>query len=298
MSDATLTALSWAERAWGRVVAEVTPLRGGWTSTMLGLTSTDGGRAVLRLMTREPWRTHAAGLLGREAAIQGLLAATDVPAPRSIALDLGGEQAGEPAHLMSLLPGSVDLARNDEALLTKLARLLVAIHDVDPGTARPRDYQSWAPPAKRVVPEWSRQPELWKRAFSLLEEEPPTYRGTFLHRDFHVGNVLWDEGEASGVVDWVETSWGPRGLDVAHCTTHLAMLHGPGTAGRFAEVYRGLAPGSDDPCDQRYWDVMDVVGYLPDPIKVAQPWRDLGRDIADELARERLEEHLSSVLHP
>ncbi len=45
-----------------------------------------------------------------------------------------------------------------------------------------------------------------------------------------------------------------------------------------------------------YWDVMEVVGYLPDPVKVAQPWRDQGIDLSDDLARLRLEEHLASVL--
>ncbi len=27
-------------------------------------------------------------------------------------------------------------------------------------------------------------------------------------------------------MDWVETSWGPADLDVAHCSTALALLHG------------------------------------------------------------------------
>lgn len=289
-------AVSWVEGAWGRTVEDFSPLRGGWTSTILGLRADDGERAVLRIMTREPWRTHAAGLLGRESEIQRQLAGTDVPAPMSIALDVSGEEAGQPAHLMSRLRGSVDLVRSDEVFLTRLAGLLVAIHAFDPGAARPREYQSWAVPAKRVVPGWSRRPHLWEQAFALLCEEPPPYQGTFLHRDFHVGNVLWEGGDVSGVVDWVETSWGPRGLDVAHCTTYLAMLHGVETAHRFARIYRELAQDSEDPREQRYWDVMDVVGYLPDPVKVVQPWRDLGRDITDELTRERLEEHLMSLL--
>jgi hypothetical protein len=36
-----------------------------------------------------------------------------------------------------------------------------------------------------------------------------------------------DDGpRISGVVDWVETSWGPADLDVAHCSTNLVLLHG------------------------------------------------------------------------
>lgn len=264
---------------------------------MLRLTADDGERAVLRLMTKQPWRTHAAGLIGRESEIQRQLAATDIPVPVSIAVDPTGADAGAPAHLMSWLPGAVELTRSDDDLLRSLARLLVEIHRYDPGPARPRDYQSWAGPAKRVVPDWSRDPEVWKEAFTVIERQPPPFRGTFLHRDFHLGNVLWDRGEATGVVDWVETSWGPRGLDVAHATTYLAMLHGAETANRFASIYHDLGDGPERAGDQRYWDVMDVVGYLPDACKVVQPWRDMGREIPHELARARLEEHLVSVMN-
>lgn len=231
-----------------------------------------------------------------ESQVQQQLAATDIPAPATIAVDPQGEEAGTPAHLMSRLPGAVELGRDDEVLLERLARLLACIHAFDPGPARPREYQSWAPPSKRVVPEWARRPDLWREAFDLLEQPPPSYVGAFPHRDFHVGNVLWEDGEVSGVVDWVETSWGPRALDVAHCTTYLAMLHGQEAAARFAAAYRGLADchGEDDPA--RYWQVMDVVGYLPDPTKVVQPWRDLGHEVPDEQARARLERHLAAAL--
>jgi aminoglycoside phosphotransferase (APT) family kinase protein len=246
-------------------------------------------------MTKEPWRTHAPGLLARESQVQQQLAATDIPAPATIAVDPQGEGAGTPAHLMSRLPGAVELGRHDDVLLERLARLLAGIHAFDPAPARPRQYQSWAPPSKRVVPGWARCPDLWREAFDLLDQPPPSYVGTFLHRDFHVGNVLWMDGDVSGVVDWVETSWGPRALDVAHCTTYLAMLHGQEAAGRFETAYRRLTDDHDDD-RARYWRVMDVVGYLPDPTKVAQPWRDLGHEVTDEQARARLEQHLAAVL--
>jgi aminoglycoside phosphotransferase (APT) family kinase protein len=130
----------------------------------------------------------------------------------------------------------------------------------------------------------------------VLAEEPPGFRGTFLHRDFHLGNVLWDRGAVSGLVDWVETSWGPAALDVSHAATYLAMLHGAEAADRFVAAHRAVA-GDPDPAEaRRYWRVMDVVGYLPDPAKVVQPWRDRGHDVPDVLARARLEEWLCAVL--
>ena len=291
MVGVTDAGVAWAERSWGRRVASVTPLRGGWTSTMLRLGAADGAQAVLRLLTRDPWRRHGPGLLAREAEVQRLLAGTAVPAPTSLALDATGDDAGHPAHLMSLLPGALEMRRCDDAVLGALAALAADVHAVDPAV-RPREYQTWAPPEKWRTPPWADRPTLWATAFDLLASPPPPYRGTFVHRDLHLGNVLWQDGVVTGVVDWVETSWGPAELDVAHAATYLAMLHGPDPAGAFVEC---CVPGPHDDA-RRYWHVMDVVGYLPDPTKVVQPWRDQGLEITDELARARLEQRLADVL--
>ena len=288
-------AVAWAEAAWGRRVASSRRLRGGVTSTMLALTSDDGSQSVLRLMTEEPWRRHADGLLSRESLVQTQLADSDVPAPRSIALDATGEQAGVPAHLMSHLPGALVLDRDDDAQLEALAALLARIHAIDPGKdGWPRTHQSWAWPEKRIVPEWTERPALWRRAFGVLDADPPAHEPTFLHRDFHPGNVLWEGDAVSGVVDWVETSTGPAALDVAHCMTGLALLHGVDAATGFAHHYRRVTR-RDEP-GSAYWWVMDVVGFLPGPQKVTVPWREAGRFIEDALAYQRLEAALEAAL--
>jgi aminoglycoside phosphotransferase (APT) family kinase protein len=102
-------------------VVEAGTLDGAWTSTMLALTTASGDRAVLRLMTNEPWRTYGAELTTRERATLVMLADTDVPAPHSIALDADGSQTGEAAHLMTLLPGKVDLDRTSDTGLQTIA---------------------------------------------------------------------------------------------------------------------------------------------------------------------------------
>jgi aminoglycoside phosphotransferase (APT) family kinase protein len=276
-------AVAWASEQLGSEVVEVGELTGGWTSTMLAITTATGTRAVLRLMTREPWRTHGAELTTREHETQLMLAATDVPAPRSIALDATGEQAGDPAHLMSLLPGTVDLRRSSPADLVALARTLVAVHAVRPAV-RPRTYQSWAVPAKQVVPPWAREPEAWERAFAVLAQDPPPYDGTFLHRDFSPRNLLWSGDRLTGIVDWVETSWGPAWLDVAHCRTILAIHAGIDAADRFGAEYVALTGRGPQP----YFDLMDVVGLLPHPDRV--PF------LSDPQHQVRVEAHLVSLL--
>lgn len=227
---------------------------------MLALTPEQGDEVVLRLMTEEPWRAHGAALTTREAEVQQMLAPTPVPAPRSLALDAEGEHDGVAAHLMTLVPGAVDLDRVDDASLARLADVLAAIHDVEP-TIEVRDYQSWAWEAKHVVPPWASDAGLWEEAFALLRTDPPSYEPRLIHRDFHHRNVLWVGDEVGGVVDWVETSLGPAWLDVAHGCSNIALHHGTDTAQAFADAYvarTGRAP-------QPFFDVMDVVGFLPPP---------------------------------
>ena len=212
-----------------------------------------------------------------------MLASTRVPAPRSRALDAEGLTCGFPAHLMSLLPGRVDVDRVDPVSLDRLADLLATIHDVAP-TVEVRTYQSWAWEAKYSVPPWATDPGVWEEAFALLRTDPPAYEPCFIHRDFQLRNVLWSGGHVSGVVDWVETSIGPAWLDVAHCCTNIAIGHGSEAADRFAAAYVDRTGREPQP----YFDVMDVVGFLPPP----------GREgfITDEDERRRLEQRLRSVL--
>jgi aminoglycoside phosphotransferase (APT) family kinase protein len=173
-----------------------------------------------------------------------------IPAPTLVALDAHAAATDEPALLMTRLPGRLCLqAGGRPDALRALAEMLVAIHRIAPPERdRPRSYQSWAVPERRVVPAWARDPRVWQRALRRIDVEPPPYCGCFLHRDFHLGNVLFDGAAVSGVVDWVETSWGRPDLDVAHCGTALALLEGPTAGERMRTAYRAAGGGlASDP---------------------------------------------------
>jgi aminoglycoside phosphotransferase (APT) family kinase protein len=229
---------------------------------MLALTDHSGRHYVLRLMTNEPWRTHGAALTRRESAALVELARTEVPAPTTVGLDAAGSSTDVAAHLMSRLPG-VPTARADGPVVRAMATMLSTIHDVRP-TEPFRTYQSWAWEAKWQAPPWTRHPDSWQRAFDILADGPPDYDARFLHRDFSHRNLLWTDGAISGVVDWVETSTGPVWLDAGHAATNLAVAFGPEPARSFLAEYAALTADKPD----RYWLVMDAVGFLPPPGKL------------------------------
>ncbi|MBY8889398.1 phosphotransferase [Streptomyces sp. PTM05] len=298
----------WVERSLrpGDRVCAVAALRGGWTSQMRRLDVEGEGEPyslVLRSFVKPFFVKHALGLLTREADILRLLADTNVPAARLHSVDAAAEHCDHPSLLMSLLPGRLRLDGEDIERKTELlARQLVAIHGLlVPEGARPRTYQAWTSPERVRLPENSKQPEVWQRAVDVIRQPPPAYRPRFLHRDFHPGNVLF-AGEGAdltitGVVDWVETSWGPADLDVAHCSTALVLLHGVPAGMQLADHY--IAAGgtlSDDPADHLYWRVLDALAFAPDAEKVAEPWRELGReDLTSAVLAQRLEEYLQAL---
>lgn len=295
-----------ATRAWvakqigpGRSVVGSRLLAGGWSSQMRRLTLDDGTDLVQRTFVKPFFRHHGPGLLNREASVLALLAGQDsVPAPGLVAVDPTAEHCDHPTLLMSALPGRVRVDGDDlDRRLDLLAAQLVRVHDVVPAE-RPRPYQAWTSPERVRTPDGP----LWERAVDVIRRDPPPYEGRFLHRDFHPGNVLFagtgPELRVTGVVDWVETSWGPADLDVAHCSTALALLHGPAYGLDFRDRYEaqgghGLATGPD----HLYWRLLDALHYCPDAAKLAGPWRELGRDdLTPEVLGERLEAYVAGLL--
>jgi aminoglycoside phosphotransferase (APT) family kinase protein len=312
-----------ATRAWvqdalprGERVEAVVRLRGGWTSEIhrLDLVGPGGPRSlVLRSFVRPFFVRHAEGLLTREAAVLRLLGPTDVPGASVVAVDATARHCAHPSLLMTLLPGAVRLDDRGAGVRAELlARQLVQIHrlHVEPGR-RPRAYQPWTAPDRVNPPEVTGRCGLWRRAVDAIRREPPDHRACFLHRDFHPGNVLFtgtasaaapDPGTGaataiSGVVDWVETSWGPADLDVAHCATALALLHGVPEGMRFADRY-AAAGGTlaQDRGAHLYWRLLDALAFAPDAGKVAEPWRELGRtDLTSGVLTRRLEGYIESL---
>ena len=103
----------------------------------------------------------------------------------------------------------------------------------------------------------------------LWHDAVPAYRPTFVHRDFHPGNVLWRRGRLSGVVDWANACRGPAGCDLAHCRANLMELSGRESADRFLAAYKSLTGEDYHP----YWEVASVLEHGPShwtPQRLAQ----------------------------
>jgi aminoglycoside phosphotransferase (APT) family kinase protein len=299
--------LAWVNRHLevGERIVRTEALHGGITAEMRRLTiaARDGGTRDLVLRTFVN-AEHAEDWLDREAGALTLLTGTGVPAPALVALDPTAAHCEHPSLLMTHLAGRMIL--HDEGLETRvplLARQLVAIHAVLPAE-RPREYVALTT-ADTVVTPPGAHAAAWAAAIDVIRRPAPPYEGRFLHRDFHLGNVLFDvtgPGPAgvriSGVVDWAAASWGPADLDVAHCATNLALLHGPAWGLRFAEAYEeagGVLAAA--PSERLYWRVRDGLACSEEVRLVARPWREAGRtELTARAVEERLDEYVTALM--
>ncbi|MEU8690469.1 aminoglycoside phosphotransferase family protein [Streptomyces sp. NPDC048665] len=305
--------LAWVHRHLeaGERIVGAEALHGGATADMRRLTigTLDGGtrHLVLRSFVGPTRQGPAEDLLHREADALTTLTGTGVPAPGLVAVDPTAAHCEYPSLLMTHLPGRTVL--DDEGLETRLpllARQLVAVHAVRPAV-RPREYVALTTADTVVTPEGA-DAAVWAAAIDVIRKPAPHYEGRFLHRDFQPGNVLFDlppedpAGAAgariTGVVDWAATSWGPADLDVAHCSTNLALLHGPAWGLRFTEAYQEAGGRLAAAADERlYWQVREPLAFSEEVQSVAQPWREAGRtELTTRAMEERLDAYVTSLM--
>ncbi|GHE01598.1 phosphotransferase family protein [Streptomyces alanosinicus] len=305
--------LAWVRRHLeaGERIVRTEALHGGATADMRRLTigMRDGGarHLVLRSFVDPTRQGPAEDLLHREAHALTTLTGTGVPAPGLVAVDPTAAHCEYPSLLMTHLPGRTVL--DDEGLETRLpmlARQLVAVHAVRPAV-RPREYVALTTADTVVTPERA-DAAVWAAAIDVIRNPTPRYEGRFLHRDFQPGNVLFDlppedpadaaGARITGVVDWAAASWGPADLDVAHCSTTLALLHGPAWGLRFTEAYQEAGGMLAAAADERlYWQVREPLAFSEEVRWVALPWREAGRtELTTRTVEERLDAYVTSLM--
>jgi len=282
----------------GTVVRSVHRLPGATSSTVFQIQVVCRGwpiGLVLRLFTNREWLEEEPGLARHEASNLQQAARAGALAPELIAYDAHGDACGVPAILMTCLPGAVDLLPQDlDTWLFAMAKALLPIHALEIDDY-PWSYAPYNDVTRLEPPGWSSHPDLWAEAIAIVNGPRPQTPMRFIHRDYHPCNVLWHDGQLSGIVDWPNACLGPAGIDVAWCRSNLVGLYGIDAADRFLRAYQSLAGTSFS--YHPFWDLMVVIELLPGPPDVYPPWVTFGmQGLTDETALERTDAYLISVL--
>ncbi len=299
-ADLPPEALTWiaAVLGPGASITAARQLPGATSSTLYAVDARQAGqdrKLVLRRFTKASWLAEEPDLVAHEVASLHKAAEAAIPTPQVIAYDEDGLHRGVPAILMTRLDGSVELLPHDrDRWLGQLAEALIPIHALE-ADAFPWAYFTYNDINRLQPPGWSAHPDLWAEALDILKGPRPAARACFIHRDYHPTNVLWQDGQISGVVDWVNACRGVPGIDLGHCRVNLAGLYGTAAADGFLDAYRTLA--GDSFTYHPFWDLITLIEFLPGPPYVNPPWVEFGmRGLTDDLMRERMDAYLASIM--
>jgi aminoglycoside phosphotransferase (APT) family kinase protein len=245
---------SWIQKVLGaRDVREVRTLTFGISSDVR-LIEVDGTPLVLRRYMK-PFVNEPPMSIGDEAQAlieAGLVLGNLVPEP--VAYDETGVRSGYPSLIMTYLPGKPIVKG---LALRQVVEPLALLH----ARAAPKDfprYRHWFEIDHLAIPKWTKRPETWAELIDAVGSGEPSARPVLLHRDYHPGNLLWENGVLSGIVDWPSSCGGPQGIDVAHTRGNLALVDGIAAAEDFLRAYRDVVPSYDhDP----WWDIADLVSF-------------------------------------
>jgi len=165
----------------------------------------------------------------QEAAVQRFAAERGYPAPRPLALETSDDALGHPFMIMERAPGvpMLDRMAGNPAAALGLAALMadthVALHrlPVD-GCPLPSNgslvdrlfagYEDLLAQFGLELPKEAEEPLAWLKAHKamVMPEEL-----SLCHHDFHPLNIMVDDDERVGVIDWPGAALGDRHSDVA-----------------------------------------------------------------------------------
>jgi aminoglycoside phosphotransferase (APT) family kinase protein len=171
-----------------------------------------------------------------------------VPVPTPIYLDEEGALFGTGTIVTSFVAGKQRFSLDDPLQgAREMAQVLAQIHSVPVGASEKEwlydnnDEAVWFR-RKGVIPEdMASHPDglwVWNEIEHLLPLWQPVPL-TFVHTDYWIGQLLWEQGSISAVLDWEEAGYRDPAYDLAYCRMDLFIGKlGPAGADEFLRCYQ------------------------------------------------------------
>ncbi len=287
----------WAEQHTGDIQS-IKALKGGISTSVYHL-ACEKGDFVLRVIDNADWLAIEPDLAEHEAAGLQVLANYDIPAPGFVAFD-NGDACQMPVVLSTYIPGKIVLQPDDlNTWLHELARAMTKLHRIDVQDFK-WQYESWFDSEKiRTAPHWIDNLELWQEATTICQKPLPRQDSlSLIHRDYHPGNVLFQDGRISGIVDWINMCRGVPFVDVATCRIDVMCLHGVAAANQLKDYYEDIS-GTGHQSVQDIHAFFDFFDSNDQNLKrVLKTWHEQGRtDLTLALIYRRANAFLQDIMH-
>ncbi|MFM5949897.1 MAG: phosphotransferase family protein [Novosphingobium sp.] len=247
-----------------------------------------------------------------EAALIRAARAAGVMAPE-VLVELTPDDGIGSGYVMRAIPGSPDphafLAEADPALAIRdIARELVATHSTDcTGLAVPvmDTAEALGELRKRFLDYGGDRPILALALRWLEANIPPPVAPRLVHGDFRLGNLMFEHGRLTGVLDWELAHLGDWHEDLAFgCMTvwRFSRPDRPGygltTVAELAAAYEAAGGDRFDPDRFRFWTIYRTFWWALGCLQMGGFWR-AGHDRSVErvvVARRTAEQELDLLL--
>lgn len=160
------------------------------------------------------------------------MAKAGVPVPHPLLLDETGDLLRSPGIVTGFVPGGqIDDPENPEEWARRLGSVLGRIHSVQVDDATRKILLdanaevTWFIRSETVPEFMAAHPEgprVWDLVRTWYPKKKPVAAGP-VHVDYWAGNILWDGGEISAVVDWEEAAWGDPEIDAGYLRMVMAL---------------------------------------------------------------------------
>jgi aminoglycoside phosphotransferase (APT) family kinase protein len=186
-----------------------------------------------------------------EHAALRFLRASGIACPEPIFCDQTGTLLGSPIIVTRLVPGAQILAHPANPLWAEqaptVAALLASIHMLDCPAALAASLPDATTQAtwflRSSIPDYMLEhpdgASIWEivhQQFARLQPAEPA----LVHGDYWSGNILWDSGQISGLLDWENAAFGEPGFDVANCRMEMIIDGMDAAAETFLRTYETL----------------------------------------------------------
>ncbi len=277
----------------GATLTEVRPLPGSFSNetTLLGYETAVGPEQVVVRRYAVFGDYDRGEKAEREFKALALCQQHHIPVPAPLLLDKSGALLGSPGIITSFVPGQQLIQPTDEvSWVTELGHTLAKIHAIPLTDNELRflldgnNEVVWFLRNQKSKESMCEHPDgrsTWQAVHDLLPTIQPV-PPTLMHIDYWLGNILWQAGRISAVLDWEEASFGDPAYDVAYLRLELAMLGGEPLADAFLAAYEQEFGRSV--ANLAFWELAAAARFLPTPEVMIGEWQTLQPGVYDETA--------------
>ncbi len=236
-------------------------LAGGISASMTAVEMEDAHGRLQKFVVRQYGPAHRQQnpqIAAHEFQLLRHLQAAGIPAPRACYADPAGALLGRPGLVMGYVEGQIDFAPADlphamrqfAAHLAQIHRLSSAKLDL-PFLPRLAACPELARPQPAPAADALETAHLRRALAAAVRPSSPT--AVLLHGDYWPGNVLWQAGEITAVIDWEDARLGDPLFDLSISRMDVAWIFGPEALAIFTQAY--VAETAVDTTYLPYWDV-------------------------------------------